>query len=249
MGSVGKTIANIATAPISIPLAVAKGAATGGLGGAVGGLFQGSTGQQGLFGSPQSNTWDPFSSKNMGQPGSQNPQVADPGAPPAMMDPRSAEYAFENYQQKYSGRLPPSAQAGMAIAQNQGARLADRGVASAAGSTAAAQSSLARKGGLSQGAQERLARGGAYDALMARQQGAAQGAGMAQNAAMQGLQQSEQTAGNMTDAYMRLLQQNQQMAGNVYAANKGASILANQSQAPGLFGGSGFLGTGLKLFG
>jgi len=249
MGKAGKRAANIVTAPISIPVAAAKGFATGGLGGAVGGLFQGAVGQQGLFGSPQSNSWDPFSSKNMGKPGSQTTQIADPGAPPAMLDPRSAEFAFDAYQQKYSGRLPPSAQAGMAIAQNQGARLADQGVVGAAGATAAAQSSLARKGGLSQGAQERLARGGAYDALMARQQAAAQGAEMAQRAAMQGLQQSEQTAANMTDAYMRLLQQNQQMAGNIYAANKGASILANQPQAPGLFGGGGFLGTGLRLFG
>ena len=245
-----KTAANIVTGgPVT---SAAKAAVTGG------NVFQaaskGMLGQEGMFGPPSSSSFNPFSSQNLNSAGSgaqgpQAPQMMDPGAPPEMLDPRSAEYAFDMYQQKYAGRMPASALAGMSMAQKMGADVADQGIMSAGGSTASAMYNLARKGGLSQGAQERLARQGAYDALLARQKGAEVGAQGAMQAGFQGLRQAEQDARANVDAYMRLLQQNQQMAGNIYAANKGASIIANQPEAPGLFGGGGFLGTGIKLFG
>lgn len=239
MGKVGKRIGNVVTAPITQPIAMVKGLSQGGIKGALAASIDNFTGSTGLFGQTSRGLSEKLGLNDSGS------NIPDPGSPPPLLDPRSAEYAFDEYQKKYAGKLPASAIAEQQIAGIRAAQATDAGIRGAAGGAATAMSSLARKGGLSQGAMERVARGNAYDALMARQQGAQMGAEMGQQAAVRGLQQSEQDARNMANAYMQLLQQNQNMMNQIYGANKGAQIIASQPPPRGLFGGTGFLGLGL----
>lgn len=136
-------------------LGAAVGGAVGGLGGAVAGNY--------------------FENKKDQYNGDLNGQMSNM-ARPEQVDPNSLhsvqgglESRQANYQESPWARMQTQAQT-----LNEGA-LQDQGASTAAAQAAAARSSLAGSSGLSAGARERLARSGAHDATIARQDVARQG--------------------------------------------------------------------------
>lgn len=205
MGAALKAVGNVGRAVISNPITggLAGGALLGPIG-LAGGLMLGGT-----------------NAKAAEQADYQKQLAASQGGDPnvGIMDPNSANYLTENrsaYGQALMGR-----------ANADEARAADLASRTSAAQAATSRSTIARQGGLSQGARERISKGSAYDAVMARQEAARAGEGNRLSAIA-----SDQTMqGDEAKRRLAIMMGNQDFLKSKYASDRLANTAA-QANAP-----------------
>lgn len=212
MGGALKAIGNVGKAIIGNPI-------TGGL---AGGALLGPIGMVGgaLIGG---------SNAKKAEQDAYQQQVAAAGdggdASVGIMNPDSANYLSAN--------RSPYGEALLSRANADEARAADLATRTSAAQGASSRSTIARQGGLSQGARERISKGSAYDAVMARQEAARSGEGNRLSAIA-----SDQTMqGDEAKRRLAIMMGNQDFLKSKYASDR----LANTAAAANAPHGTPFL--------